>query len=127
MVACLVLFSEKNLEKPKALLNGKRVYDVDGELGYNICKGKLSFPISSILNPKGVAPTLTATDCSKLVVIINDEFIRKLTDMELKLTCGFPAAYVIPDGVNKFDLFGNMVVPPVVESILGCVYGVRRK
>jgi DNA (cytosine-5)-methyltransferase 1 len=110
------------LEKPKNLVSKKRVYDETGELGYNICKGKLSFPITNILDPNATSPTLTATDSNKLAVIIDNTFIRRLNDNELKLLCGFPLSYTIPVDVNKYDLFGNMVIPNVVEAVLKCVF-----
>ena len=110
------------LEKPKNLISGKRVYDESGELGYNICKGKLSFPITNILDPDSTSPTLTATDSNKLVVIIDNKFLRKLNDSELKSICGFQTSYKLPDGVDKYDLFGNMVVPNVVEAVLKCIF-----
>jgi DNA (cytosine-5)-methyltransferase 1 len=116
---------EKNylrLEKPKNLISGKRVYDETGELGYNICKGKLSFPITNILDPTATSPTLTATDSNKLAVIIDNTFIRKLNDNELKLLCGFPLSFKLPVDVDKYDLFGNMVIPNVVEGVLKCVF-----
>jgi len=110
------------LEKPKNLISGKRVYDEMGEYGYNICKGKLSFPITNILDPSATSPTLTATDSNKLAVIIENKFIRKLNDNELKLLCGFPLSYKLPDDVDKYDLFGNMVIPNVVEGVLKCIF-----
>jgi DNA (cytosine-5)-methyltransferase 1 len=110
------------LEKPKNLISGKRVYDENGKLGYNICKGKLSFPITNILDPTITSPTLTATDSNKLAVIIDNIFIRKLNDNELKLLCGFPLSYKLPDDVDKYDLFGNMVIPNVVEGVLKCIF-----
>jgi DNA (cytosine-5)-methyltransferase 1 len=122
MLDNLLMKKYLRLEKPKNLVNGKRVYDETGELGYNICKGKLSFPVTNILDPLNTSPTLTATDSSKLAVIIDDKFIRKLNDNELKLLCGFPLSYKLPDGVNKHDLFGNMVIPNVVEGVLNCVF-----
>lgn len=39
---------------------------ISGELGYNICKCKLSFPIIIILDPKSTSPTLIATDSNYL-------------------------------------------------------------
>jgi hypothetical protein len=57
-----------------------------------------------------------------LAVIIDNIFIRKLNDNELKLLCGFPMSYNIPDDVNKYDLFGNMVIPDVVECVLNCIF-----
>lgn len=110
------------LEKPKDLINGKRIYKEDAEEGYNICKGKLSFPISKILDPNDVAPTLTATDSHKLAVIINEKIIRNLTPNEIKKICGFPDTYIIPDHVNYYDLFGNMATPPVLEAIFNLIF-----
>ena len=122
MLDNLVAKNYLRLEKPKNLISGKRVYDETGEYGYNICKGKLSFPITNILDPSATSPTLTATDSNKLAVIIENTFIRKLNDNELKLLCGFPLSYKLPDDVNKYDLFGNMVVPNVVEGVLKCIF-----
>ena len=110
------------LEKPKNLVQGKRVNDENGKIGYNICKGKLSFPITNILDPDSTSPTLTATDSIKLAVIIDDQFLRKLNDIELKLLCGFPLSYQIPAEVDKYNLFGNMVIPHVVEGVLKCIF-----
>ena len=106
------------LEKCKDLVNGKRVYKEDSDEGYNICKGKLSFPISKILDPNDVAPTLTATDSSKLGIIINNTCIRKLNINELKKTCGFPDTFQVPNNVNAYDLFGNMACPPVIKELI---------
>jgi len=122
MLDHLVMYKYLKLEKPKKLISGKRVYDENGEVGYNICKGKLSFPITNILDPTSISPTLTATDSNKLAVIIDDIFIRKLTDNELKSLCGFPLSYKLPDNVDKYDLFGNMVIPNVVEGVLQCIF-----
>ena len=122
MLDNLVMKKYLKLEKPKKLILGKRVYQETGELGYNICKGKLSFPITNILDPNGISPTLTATDSNKLVVIIDNKYIRKLNDNELKLLCGFPLSYKLPDDVDKYDLFGNMVIPNVVEGVLKCIF-----
>ena len=122
MLDNLVIKKYLRLEKPKNLISGKRVYDEQGEIGYNICKGKLSFPITNILDPSSTSPTLTATDSNKLAVIIDNKFIRKLNNNELKLLCGFPLSYKLPNDINKYDLFGNMVIPNVVEGILKCIY-----
>ena len=122
MLDNLIVKKYLKLEKPKNLTSGKRVYDETGELGYNICKGKLSFPITNILDPNSTSPTLTATDSNKLAVIIENTFIRKLNDNELKLLCGFPLSYQLPDNVDKYDLFGNMVIPNVVEAVLECIF-----
>jgi DNA (cytosine-5)-methyltransferase 1 len=86
-------------------------------IGYNIAKGKLSFPISKVLHPDELSPTLTATDSSKLSVVVGNT-IRQLNEKELKRLCGFPDNFTLPPGVNKYDLFGNMVCPPVITAIL---------
>jgi DNA (cytosine-5)-methyltransferase 1 len=122
MLNNLVTKKYLRLEKPKNLISGKREYDENGELGYNICKGKLSFPITNILDPNSTSPTLTATDSNKLAVIIDNKFIRKLNDNELKLLCGFPLSYKLTGDVDKYDLFGNMVIPNVVEGVLKCIF-----
>ena len=122
MLDNLVMKKYLRLEKPKNLIYGKRVYDENGEHGYNICKGKLSYPITNILDPLATSPTLTATDSNKLAIIIDNRFIRKLNDTELKLLCGFPLSYKLPSDVNKYDLFGNMVIPNVVEGVLKCIF-----
>tara|TARA_R100001163_G_scaffold65473_2_gene62768 strand:+ start:18564 stop:19814 length:1251 start_codon:yes stop_codon:yes gene_type:complete len=109
-------------EKCKDLVNGKREYVEESEEGYNICKGKLSFPISKILDPNDIAPTLTATDCNKLAVIIDESIIRTLSCDEIKRICGFPESFIVPNSVNYYDLFGNMATPPVIEAILKLIY-----
>lgn len=110
------------LEKPKDLLNGKREYKDECEEGYNICKGKLSFPISKILNPNDISPTLTATDSHKLSVIVNNKVLRRLTVDEIKKLSGFPESFIIPKHVNYYDLFGNVATPPVLEEILRLIF-----
>jgi len=105
------------LEYPKDIVNGKRVPNESLTIGYNIAKGKLSFPISKILHPDELCPTLTATDSSKLSVLVGNT-VRQLNEKELKRLCGFPEHFSLPQGVNKYDLFGNMVCPPVVTEIL---------
>lgn len=105
------------LEHPKDIVNGKRVAKPTLPLGYNIAKGKLSFPISKILHPDELAPTLTATDSSKLAIYVG-QTVRQLNEKELKRLCGFPEMLKLPPKVNKYDLFGNMVCPPVVTEIL---------
>jgi DNA (cytosine-5)-methyltransferase 1 len=105
------------LEYPKDVVDGKRIQNENLAIGYNIAKGKLSFPISKILHPDELAPTLTATDSSKLAVLVGNT-VRQLNEKELKRLCGFPEHFSLPNGVNKYDLFGNMVCPPVVTGIL---------
>lgn len=117
MLDNLVALKYLRLEKPKDLVDGKRVYKEELPEGYNICKGKLSFPISKILDPNDISPTLTATDSHKLAVIINDSTIRNISSMEMKKICGFPDSFLIPENVNYGDLFGNMATPPVIKEI----------
>ena len=90
--------------------------------GYAIKTGKLSIPFNRILDPNGYSPTLTATDCCKLVVLIDKKYLRRLSTKELNRVCGFPDNFKIPDGVNKYDLYGNMVIPTVVDSILDVMF-----
>jgi DNA (cytosine-5)-methyltransferase 1 len=106
-----------SMEYPKDIIDGKRTPNENLSIGYNIAKGKLSFPVSKILHPNEHCPTLTATDSSKLAVLVG-KTIRQLNEKELKRLCGFPEDFSLPAGVNKYDLFGNMVCPPVVTAIL---------
>jgi DNA (cytosine-5)-methyltransferase 1 len=117
MLANLVDMKYLRLEKPKDLVDGKRKYKEELPEGYNICKGKLSFPISKILDPNYISPTLTATDSHKLAVIIDDNTIRNISSAEMKKICGFPDLFIIPEHVNYGDLFGNMATPPVIKEI----------
>ena len=117
MLDNLVELKYLRLEKCKHLVNGSREYKEDSEEGYNICKGKLSFPISKILDPEGICPTLTATDSNKLALLIENNTIRQINKKEIKKICGFPDTFQIPNNVNYFDLFGNMATPPVLEEI----------
>ena len=117
MLDNLVDMKYLRLEKPKDLVDGKRKYKEELPEGYNICKGKLSFPISKILDPNDISPTLTATDSHKLAVIIDDNTIRTLSSTEMKKICGFPDSFIVPNRVNYGDLYGNMATPPVIKEI----------
>lgn len=112
-------------EHPKKLVeevleNGvvtSRVYDETKPKGYNIVTGKLSFEINKILNPNDIAPTLVATDMSKIVVP-DGNGIRKLTIREGLRIFGYPDNYEIPVKTNfAYDLLGNTVVVPVLKAI----------
>ena len=119
-------------EHPKALVevktaNGstrkKRVQDESKPLGYNIVAGKLSFEFTKILDPEDIAPTLVATDVSRIGVVDGDG-IRKLTIREGLRLFGYPEEYSLSmfnddnKGLrNAFDLLGNTVVVPTVKSI----------
>ena len=112
-------------EHPKKLVkeiakNGiisSRIYDETKPKGYNIVTGKLSFEINKILNPNDIAPTLVATDMSKIVVP-DGKGVRKLTIREGLRIFGYPDSYEIPVKTNfAYDLLGNTVVVPVLKAI----------
>lgn len=112
-------------EHPKKLVkenteNGEkkfRVYDMTKPKGYNIVTGKLSFEINKILDPNDIAPTLVATDVSRLAVPDNGG-LRRLTIREGLRLFGYPEWYQIPVKESEaFDLLGNTVAVPVVEHV----------
>jgi DNA (cytosine-5)-methyltransferase 1 len=90
-------------EHPKKLIremtkNGEkkyRAYDQTKPKGYNIVTGKLSFEINKILDPNDIAPTLVATDVSRLAVPDNGG-LRRLTIREGLRLFGYPEWYEIP-------------------------------
>ncbi|MCT3721333.1 DNA (cytosine-5-)-methyltransferase [Elizabethkingia anophelis] len=115
------------IEHPKKLVkittpNGEasfREYDETLPKGYNIVTGKLSFEINKILDPQDIAPTLVATDVSRLAVP-DGGGLRKLTIREGLRLFGYPEWYEIPTKEDKaFDLLGNTVAVPVVEFVAG--------
>lgn len=94
-----------------------RVYDESKPKGYNIVTGKLSFEINKILDPNDIAPTLVATDVSRLAVP-DGEGLRRLTIREGLRLFGYPEWYEIPTKeYDAFDLLGNTVAVPVVEFV----------
>lgn len=94
-----------------------RTYDTSKPKGYNIVTGKLSFEINKILDPNDIAPTLVATDVSRLAVPDNNG-LRKLTIREGLRLFGFPEWYNISTKeAEAFDLLGNTVAIPVVEFV----------
>jgi DNA (cytosine-5)-methyltransferase 1 len=96
-----------------------RIYDETKPKGYNIVTGKLSFEINKILDPNDIAPTLVATDVSRLVVPDGDG-LRRLTIREGLRLFGYPEWYEIPTKeYDAFDLLGNTVAVPVVEFVAG--------
>ena len=112
-------------EHPKKLVkeqtkNGVATYrefDTTKPKGYNIVTGKLSFEINKILDPNDIAPTLVATDVSRLAVPDGDG-LRKLTIREGLRLFGYPEWYEIPTKeYDAFDLLGNTVAIPVVEFV----------
>ena len=94
-----------------------REYDKTKQQGYNIVSGKLSFEINKVLNPKDIAPTLVATDVSRLAVS-DGNGLRRLTIREGLRLFGYPEWYEIPTKEHDaFDLLGNTVAVPVVEFV----------
>jgi DNA (cytosine-5)-methyltransferase 1 len=112
-------------EHPKKLIkeqtsNGVKTYrdyDTSKPKGYNIVTGKLSFEINKILDPQDIAPTLVATDVSRLGVP-DGKGLRRLTIREGLRLFGYPEWYEIPTKeYDAFDLLGNTVAVPVVEFV----------
>jgi DNA (cytosine-5)-methyltransferase 1 len=112
-------------EHPKKLIkehadNGIKTYrdfDTSKPKGYNIVTGKLSFEINKILDPNDIAPTIVATDVSRLAVP-DGNGLRRLTIREGLRLFGYPEWYEIPTKeYDAFDLLGNTVAIPVVEFI----------
>jgi DNA (cytosine-5)-methyltransferase 1 len=95
----------------------KRQYRTDLPKGYNIVVGKLSFPINKILDPEQFTPTLLATDMDRIAVV-DGQGLRTLTIREGLRLFGFPEDYQLNLPLKQaFDLLGNTVVVPVIESI----------
>ncbi len=98
-------------------ISTSREYDETKPKGYNIVTGKLSFEINKVLNPKDIAPTLVATDVSRLAVP-DGKGLRRLTIREGLRLFGYPEWYEIPaKEYDAFDLLGNTVAVPVVEFV----------
>ncbi|MFZ4454691.1 MAG: DNA (cytosine-5-)-methyltransferase [Bacteroidales bacterium] len=94
-----------------------REYDETKPKGYNIVTGKLSFEVNKVLDPKDIAPTLVATDVSRLAVP-DGNGLRRLTIREGLRLFGYPEWYEIPTKeYDAFDLLGNTVAVPVVEFV----------
>ncbi len=125
MLDDLVTKGYLRFEHPKKLIqevtkNGikkYRDYDKTKPKGYNIVTGKLSFEINKILDPNDIAPTLVATDISRLAVVDGDG-LRRLTIREGLRLFGYPEWYkILVKESEAFDLLGNTVAIPVVEHV----------
>lgn len=104
-------------EQTESGLKTYRDYDTSKPKGYNIVTGKLSFEINKILDPNDIAPTLVATDVSRLAVP-DGNGLRRLTIREGMRLFGYPEWYEIPTKeYDAFDLLGNTVAVPVVEFV----------
>lgn len=125
MLEDLVKKGYLKFEHPKKLVKEQtpsgvktyRDYDTTKPKGYNIVTGKLSFEINKILGPNDIAPTLVATDVSRLAVP-DGNGLRRLTIREGLRLFGYPEWYEIPTKeYDAFDLLGNTVAVPVVEFV----------
>ena len=97
--------------------DGRRETDENLPLGYDVVSGKLSYPISTILDPNGTAPTLTATDMDRTFVPDGDG-IRRITLREGLRLFGYPEDFVFPVSEREgFDLLGNTVVVPAIREV----------
>ena len=121
------LVMEYPKELTKVIINGveveQRIQDSTKPLGYNIVAGKLSYEFTKILDNNDVAPTLVAMDVCKLGVV-DGNGIRQLTVREGLRMFGYPDWYRLDMFENNgkglsqaFDLLGNTVVVPVIESV----------
>lgn len=90
---------------------------------YRIFSGRLSLPLSHILNPNKYTQTLVATDADRLGVIDSGN-IRRFTDVEIKRLFGFPDDFILDPSLSRrkiFDLFGNSIVVPVAKAVASCL------
>ncbi len=95
----------------------RRQQDTSLPKGYNIVAGKLSFPISKVMGPTEIAPTLVAMDMQKLYVADNGG-LRKLTLREGLRLFGYPENMKLNvSEKDGFDLLGNTVVVPVIKAV----------
>lgn len=113
------LVSKKYLHKehPKRKIGNHREQDSSLPLGYNIVAGKMSFEVSKVLSPKGIAPTLVAMDMQHLFVP-DGNGIRQLTLREGLRLFGYPDDYKFDVSIDEgYDLLGNTVVVPVIKAV----------
>lgn len=108
-------------EHPKRRVDGRRVQDETLPEGYNIVAGKMSFEISKILDPEGITPTLVAMDMQHLFVVDNGG-LRTLSLREGLRLFGYPDSFKFDVSKSDgYDLLGNTVVVPVIQSVAGRV------
>ena len=85
----------------------------------------MSFEVNKVLDPKDIAPTLVATDVSRLAVP-DGNGLRRLTIREGLRLFGYPEWYEIPTKeYDAFDLLGNTVAVPVVEFVVSRIIETR--
>ena len=121
MLEHLVKLKYIRKEHPKKKVGNRREQDTSLPLGYNIVAGKMSFEVSKVLDPHGIAPTLVAMDMQHLFVPDGDG-IRQLTLREGLRLFGYPDDYKFDTTIeNGYDLLGNTVVVPVIKAVAGRV------
>ena len=117
MLSDLVGKGYLKLEHPKKKVGNARIQDTDLPKGYNIVAGKMSFEISKILDPTGIAPTLVAMDMQHLFVV-DGNGLRTLTLREGLRLFGYPDTYKFATSIEDgYDLLGNTVVVPVIQAV----------
>lgn len=118
MLSDLVAKGYLKLEHPKKKVGNVRIPDANLPKGYNIVAGKMSFEISKMLDPNGIAPTLVAMDMQRLFVVDGDG-LRTLTLREGLRLFGYPDTYQFDTTIeNGYDLLGNTVVVPVIQQVV---------
>lgn len=113
------LVEKKYLRKeyPKKKVGNHRELDTTLPQGYNIVAGKMSFEVSKILDPNGVAPTLVAMDMNHLFVV-DGHGIRPLSLREGLRIFGYPDDFKFcVSKENGYDLLGNTVAVPVIKEV----------
>ena len=119
MLSDLVAKGYLKYEHPKKKAGNVRIYDTMLPKGYNIVAGKMSYEISKVLDPKGIAPTLVAMDMQHLFVV-DGNGLRTLTLREGLRLFGYPDTYKFNTTIeNGYDLLGNTVVVPVIKEVAG--------
>lgn len=117
MLADLVEKGYLKLEHPKKKVGNVRIQDKTLPKGYNIVAGKMSFEVSKILDPQGIAPTLVAMDMQHLFVV-DGKGLRTLTLREGLRLFGYPDTYKLHTTIEDgYDLLGNTVVVPVIKEV----------
>lgn len=114
---------KKIIKKINGSSYSERIPDTSLPKGYNIVTGKLSFPISHILDVESQAPTMVAMDMNAIGVV-DGKGVRNLTLKEGLGLFGYPKNYSLDDFQNEiksirmgYDLLGNSVCVPVVKEV----------
>jgi DNA (cytosine-5)-methyltransferase 1 len=117
MLSDLIIKGYLKMEHPKKRVGKARIQDTTLPLGYNIVAGKMSYEVSKILDPEGIAPTLVAMDVQRLFVP-DGNGLRTLSLREGLRLFGYPDNYKFETTIeNGFDLLGNTVVVPVIKEV----------